>query len=210
VKTELTEVEKKAFDALLAESNQIATGMRGIQDAQRRMIGLLPPVLAVGLPLLLKASTDVPEGLATTIFLGLGAMFLCFAANYIGLTRHILLLSRYHMDYLAPQLNQIIEAPRSKVFQWERFVREHGRVPRKELVGYVLIHGAEFLLLLSPSFACYGVGVYYLFDSGRVAVLVACVVAYAITLSVMLYFAWLTVQQSRKVTSEFYPPSSRR
>ena len=82
---DLTEVEKRKFDALVKESDQIVAGIRSIQETQRRMIGFLPPALTVGLPLLLRPASEVPKELTAAIFLGFGFMFLFFVTNYIGL-----------------------------------------------------------------------------------------------------------------------------
>lgn len=196
---ELTEVEKRKFDALLKESDQIVAGIRSIQETQRRMIGFLPPALTVGLPLLLRPATEVSKELAAAIFLGFGFMFLFFVTNYIGLTRGILRLSKYQLEYLTPKINSLLGGNSSEVFYWEDYIRQEIRKPIKELVGFALIHGAEFLLLLSPSVACFGLGIYYAVSLQLSSVVWTCSLAYTVVAATTIYFAWLTLKESRPV-----------
>lgn len=196
---DLTEVEKRKFDALVKESDQIVAGIRSIQETQRRMIGFLPPALTVGLPLLLRPASEVPKELTAAIFLGFGFMFLFFVTNYIGLTRGILRLSKYQMEFLTPRINGLLGCSSSEVFYWEDYIRQEIRKPLKELVGFALIHGAEFLLLLSPSVACFGLGVYYALSQQLNSVVWACSSVYVIVAGTTIYFAWLTLKESRPV-----------
>ena len=205
---ELTEVQKRKFDALVKESDQIVAGIRSIQEAQRRMIGFLPPALTVGLPLLLRPATEVPKELTAAIFFGFGFMFLFFVTNYIGLTRGILRLSKYQMEYLTPKINHLLGCNSSEVFYWEDYIRQEIRKPLKELVGFALIHGAEFLLLLSPSVACFGLGLYYALSLQLGLLVWACSVVYCIVAGVTIYFAWLTLKESRPVPVRYVANSN--
>lgn len=204
----LSETDKLKFDAYVKESDQIVKGIHSIQETQRRMIGFLPPALAVGLPLLLRPATEVPKELTAAIFLGFGFMFLFFVTNYIGLMRGILRLSKYQMEYLTPKINNLIGCNSSEVFYWEDYIREDIRKPLKELIGYTLIHGAEFLLLLSPSVACFGLGLYYTNELHRPDVIWACSVTYAIVAGTTIYFAGLTVKESRLIPVRYLTSST--
>lgn len=198
---DLTEIQKKRVDALLKEYDRVTGEIKAIQDTQRRMIGLLPPALAVGLPLLLKSSADVPQDLTTAIFLGFGFMFLFFVTNYVGLTRGILRLSKFQMEHIAAQVNKILSSGDQSLLNWEVYIRTNIRQDNKELIGYALIHGPEFLLLSSPSLACMGLGIYFGLQGGfHVAVLSSCL-AYVLVGVITVYFAYLTVAQSRAVPS---------
>ena len=196
---DLSEVKKRKFEALIKESDQIVAGIRSIQETQRRMIGFLPPALTVGLPLLLRPAAEVPKELTATIFLGFGFMFLFFVTNYIGLTRGILRLSKYQMEYLSPKINSLLGYNSSEVFYWEDYIRQEIRRPIKELIGFALIHGAEFLLLLSPSVACFGLGIYYAASLQLSMVVSVCSLVYGGVAITTIYFAWLTLKESRLV-----------
>lgn len=205
---DLSEIDKRKFDAFVKESDQIVKGIHSIQETQRRMIGFLPPALTVGLPLLLRPATDVPKELTAAIFLGFGFMFLFFVTNYIGLTRGILRLSKYQMEYLTPKINNLLGSNSSEVFYWEDYIREGIRKPLKELIGYTLIHGAEFLLLLSPSVACFGLGLYYTNELHQKNVILACSLVYAVVAITTIYFAWLTVKESRMIPARYVASSN--
>jgi hypothetical protein len=194
---ELTEVEKRKFDAFVKESDQIVAGIRSIQETQRRMITLIPPVLAVGIPLLLRPAVETPKELVTVLFLGFGYMFLLFVANYIGLTRGILRLSKYQLEYLTPKINNLLQTNSSEVFYWEEYLKQKIRKPIRELFGFTLIQSAEFLLLASPSVVCFGLGVYYALLLEWNLAIGLCLLIYLSLVFIVMYFALLTLQESR-------------
>ena len=142
------------------------------------------------------------------IFLGFGFMFLFFVTNYIGLTRGILRLSKYQMEYLTPKINSLLGCHSSEVFYWEDYIRQEIRKPIKELIGFALIHGAEFLLLLSPSVACLWLGLYYALTLQLTNVVWTCSLIYGVIAGTTIYFAWLTVKESRLVPVRYVTSSN--
>jgi hypothetical protein len=103
------------------------------------------------------------------------------------------------MEYLTPRINGLLGCSSSEVFYWEDYIRQEIRKPLKELIGFALIHGAEFLLLLSPSVACFGLGIYYALSQQLTSVVWACSSVYIVVAGTTIYFAWLTLKESRPV-----------
>lgn len=195
----LSESQKKAIDILLKEYDRIIGEIKSIQETQRRMIGFLPGALAVGLPFLLKPTSDVPSELRISIFLGFGFMFLLIVSNYIGLTRGILRLSLYQMEYISTKINEIIPEMNSTLLFWETYVRKNVRQKNKELIGFSMIHGAEFLLLSSPSLACFGIGMYFFVAPGINFTAIVIAVIYVAIWLANIYFAYITVSESKEI-----------
>ena len=130
---EISEIDKQKLASCLKESDHITSEIRSIQENQRRMITIIPPVLAIGIPLLLKPASSIPETLTMFLFLGFGLLFLFLVANYVGLMRGILRLSNYHGEYIAPKINSLLHSSPPDVFLWGDYVREKIRTPKKEL-----------------------------------------------------------------------------
>ena len=201
---DLSEKQKKHLDVLLKEYEGVVNGIRSIQETQRRMITLLPAALAVGIPLLIRPANDIPADLKPYLFAGFSFMFLLLVTNYVGLTRGILRLSIYQMQHITPQVDEILESHSIRLMGWEYFVRERVRQNPSELLGFSLIHGAEFLLLASPSLLCFLLGLYFANHVLPTPILWIVSVLYISLVSLTCYFAWKTVTESRPVPKADY------
>ena len=78
-------------------------------------------------------------------------------------------------------------------------MRTEIRLNGNELVGFGLIHGAEFLQLSSPSITCFGIGTYYAASGSNFGVVLLCYFIYAALWGTTLHYAYLTAQQSKLV-----------
>lgn len=197
----LSEVQKKRIDALLKEYDRVTGEMRSIQDTQRRMITLLPAVLAVGVPLLLRPASTIPNELVAWLFIGFGFLFMFLVTNYVGLTRGILRLSLFQMQHIAPQIDELLAMNGTCVLGWEYFVRERVRQHPLELLGFALIHGAELLLLAGPSIVCLFIGLYLVYQTAIAWIVFPAVTIYALFAGLTCYFAWRTAVQARTIAT---------
>jgi hypothetical protein len=103
------------------------------------------------------------------------------------------------MEHIATQVNTILSSSDRSLLSWEVYIRTNVRQDNKEIIGYALIHAPEFVILSSPSLACMALGIYFGLQGGfHMAVLSACV-AYVFVGVITVYFAYLTVAQSRAV-----------
>lgn len=194
----MKEEDKRKIDVHLKEFDQLVTEVRSIQETQRRTVLLIAPALTVGVPILMRSVEDA--FLHTALSFAFSLMFLLIAGNYVGLTRRILHISNYLMDYLAAEVNALVDSPDQRCMRWQIYLRSTVFRQSRNLLGLILIMGAEFMLLLLPALVCYGLGVHFGFERYK-GIVFTCTLLLGLIACTVARFALITIEEVKVVRS---------
>lgn len=205
-----SERAKLLLDSLLAEARQIHEEILAIQAAQRGLMNLSLTILGVGITFfaattnVLQLSIDF-QLLFAMFFLAFAFVYELMALIYVGHTRGILRLSRYIVEYLSPNINQVLGLDYAVAFQWEDFVRRNVRQSVWELMGFSLYALGEFSLIIIPSLLSLIAAAFIIVVNfpHQLHWLWVVGLVYLLFLILIAVFAFLTIVQSRKPSQQF-------
>lgn len=173
--------------------------IRALQEGQRRIVTLVPPAVAIGIPLVLRPSSEAPPWLAAAIFGGLSFMFLLLVATYIGYGLGTIRLSQYQMNHLAPRINSLAAPVLNDLFAWEAHVRAATYKTPFRIGAFALAHLSTLTMLYVPSLICAVVGLVLLSQAASAVVLSLALGAYVAMSVALVVFGMSAFEHAKRV-----------